>query len=41
VETEEQLAFVARLGCDLAQGYLLGRALPSAYNAEGASASTA
>ncbi|MCU1487633.1 MAG: hypothetical protein JWN67_4379 [Actinomycetia bacterium] len=41
VETEEQLAFVARLGCDLAQGYLLGRALPNAYAAEGASASTA
>jgi diguanylate cyclase (GGDEF)-like protein len=42
VETEEQLAFVRRLGCDLAQGYLLGRAGPSAtYAAEGANASTA
>ncbi|MCU1379501.1 MAG: hypothetical protein JWN29_2484 [Acidimicrobiales bacterium] len=40
VETEEQLAFVARLGCDLAQGYLVGRAQPGVY-AEGASASTA
>jgi EAL domain-containing protein (putative c-di-GMP-specific phosphodiesterase class I) len=40
VETEEQLAFVARLGCDLAQGYLVGRAQASAY-VEGASAATA
>jgi EAL domain-containing protein (putative c-di-GMP-specific phosphodiesterase class I) len=40
VETEEQLGFVTRLGCDLAQGYFLGRVVPSAY-AEGASTSTA
>jgi diguanylate cyclase (GGDEF)-like protein len=41
VETEEQLAYVARLGCDLAQGYLLGRAIATPYVAEGASSSTA
>jgi diguanylate cyclase (GGDEF)-like protein len=29
VETEQQLAAVRRLGCDLAQGYLLGRPMPS------------
>jgi diguanylate cyclase (GGDEF)-like protein len=40
VETEEQLALVARLGCDLAQGHLVGRVQPVVY-AEGASASTA
>ena len=41
VETEEQLAFVARLGCDLAQGYVVGRAAATVYPAEGASAATA
>jgi diguanylate cyclase (GGDEF)-like protein len=41
VETEAQLGFVTRLGCDLAQGYYLGRAAPSGYAAEGANASTA
>ncbi len=30
VETEEQLATVRRLGCDLVQGYLLGRPMPAA-----------
>jgi EAL domain-containing protein (putative c-di-GMP-specific phosphodiesterase class I) len=28
VETEEQLAYVTELGCERAQGYLLGRAVP-------------
>jgi EAL domain-containing protein (putative c-di-GMP-specific phosphodiesterase class I) len=41
VETEEQLAFVARLGCDLAQGYLVGRAQAGIYAADGANATTA
>ena len=31
VETDEQLAFVSRLGCDLAQGYLLGKVSPRGY----------
>ncbi len=30
VETDEQLATVRRLGCDLVQGYLLGRPMPAA-----------
>jgi diguanylate cyclase (GGDEF)-like protein len=30
VETEAQLAFLRRFGCDLAQGYLLGRPVPAA-----------
>ena len=29
METEEQLATVRRLGCDLVQGYLLGRPIPA------------
>jgi EAL domain-containing protein (putative c-di-GMP-specific phosphodiesterase class I) len=29
VETEAQLAFLRRLGCDVAQGFLLGRPQPS------------
>jgi len=29
VETEDQLAFLREHGCDVAQGYLLGRALPA------------
>ncbi len=29
VETDEQLATVRRLGCDLVQGYLLGRPMPA------------
>ncbi|MCW8890374.1 MAG: EAL domain-containing protein [Sedimenticola sp.] len=28
VETEEQLAFIKKLGCDYGQGYLLGRPVP-------------
>ena len=28
IETSEQLAFLKALGCDLAQGYLLGRPMP-------------
>jgi diguanylate cyclase (GGDEF)-like protein len=36
VETDEQLAFVARLGCDLAQGYLIGKVGPGTYEAAGA-----
>jgi EAL domain-containing protein (putative c-di-GMP-specific phosphodiesterase class I) len=30
VETEEQLGMLRRLGCDMAQGYLLGRPAPAA-----------
>ncbi|HMJ33762.1 MAG TPA: EAL domain-containing protein [Baekduia sp.] len=30
IETSEQLAFLRALGCDLAQGYLLGRPMPFA-----------
>lgn len=30
VETDDQLATVRRLGCDLVQGYLLGRPMPAA-----------
>ncbi len=30
VETEEELAFLAREGCDQLQGYLIGRPLPIA-----------
>jgi EAL domain-containing protein (putative c-di-GMP-specific phosphodiesterase class I) len=30
IETCEQLAFLDALGCDLAQGYLLGRPMPFA-----------
>ena len=30
VETSEQLAELSRLGCDVAQGYLIGRPLPGA-----------
>ena len=29
VETDEQMAVVRRLGCDLVQGYLLGRPMPA------------
>jgi diguanylate cyclase (GGDEF)-like protein/PAS domain S-box-containing protein len=34
VETEDQLAFLSREGCDLIQGYLLGRPLPIEAYAE-------
>ncbi|MCW8947374.1 MAG: EAL domain-containing protein, partial [Sedimenticola sp.] len=30
VETEEQLAFIKKLGCDYGQGFLLGRPVPVA-----------
>jgi EAL domain-containing protein (putative c-di-GMP-specific phosphodiesterase class I) len=30
IETSEQLAFLKALGCDLAQGYLIGRPVPFA-----------
>src|SRR5206468_2803570 len=30
VETEEQAAILARLGCDVAQGYLFSRPVPAA-----------
>ena len=34
VETQEQKDFLARQGCDLYQGYLLGRPVPlDAFNA--------
>jgi EAL domain-containing protein (putative c-di-GMP-specific phosphodiesterase class I) len=29
IETEDELVTVRRLGCDLAQGYLLGRPMPA------------
>ena len=29
METEEQMAFLRVLGCDLAQGFLLSRLLPA------------
>jgi EAL domain-containing protein (putative c-di-GMP-specific phosphodiesterase class I) len=36
VESAAQLAVMDRLGCDLAQGYLMGRAGDGVYAAEGA-----
>jgi diguanylate cyclase (GGDEF)-like protein len=41
VETDEQLEFVTRLGCDLAQGYLLGKVSARTYAADGANWPTA
>jgi diguanylate cyclase (GGDEF)-like protein len=41
VETDEQLAFVTRLGCDLVQGNLIGKVSARGYDAAGASWATA
>ena len=41
VETDEQLAFVTRLGCDLVQGNLIGKVSARSYEAAGASSPTA